>query len=84
MSIEDEKQRKDLQELRKIHSLKDARTPSGNLTAHGLRLERVLDVYRKGIKELDRIYALEDPRSGEPCLEDTTRRRQKGTNDSAN
>jgi hypothetical protein len=66
MSIEDEKQWKDLQELRKIYSLKDARTPSGSLTAHGLRLERVLDGYRKGIKELDRIYALEDPRSGVP------------------
>jgi hypothetical protein len=63
MSIEDKKQWKDFQELRKIHSLKDGRTPSGSLTAHGLRLERVLDGYRKGIKELDRIYALEDPRS---------------------
>jgi hypothetical protein len=66
MSIEDKKQWKDLQELRKIYSLKDARTPSGSLTAHGLRLERVLDGYRKGIKELDRIYALEDPRSAVP------------------
>jgi len=66
MSIGEEKQWKDLQELRKIYSLKDARTPSGSLTAHGLRLERVLDGYRKGIKELDRIYALEDPRSAVP------------------
>ena len=66
MSIEDKKQWKDLQELRKIYSLKDARTPSGSLTAHGLRLERVLDGYRKGIKELDHIYALEDPRSAVP------------------
>jgi len=66
MSIKDGKQWKDLQELRKIHSLKDGRTPSGSLTAHGLRLERVLDGYRKGIKELDHIYALEDPRSAVP------------------
>lgn len=71
MNIKDEKQWKDLQELRRIYSLKDARTPSGSLTAHGLRLERVLDGYRKGIKELDRIYALEDLRSGERCHEDT-------------
>ena len=66
MSIKGEKQWKDLQELRRIYSLKDARTPSGSLTAHGLRLERVLDGYRKGIKELDRIYALEDPRAAVP------------------
>ena len=63
MSIEDKKQWKDLQELRKIYSLKDARTPSGSLTAHGLRLERVLEGYRKDIQELNRMFALEDPRS---------------------
>ena len=43
---------KDIQELRKMYALKDPRTPSGSLTAHGLRLERVLDGYRKGIKEI--------------------------------
>jgi hypothetical protein len=63
MSIEDKKQWKDLQELRKIYSLKDARTPSGSLTAHGLRLERVLEGYRKDIQELNRLLALEHPRS---------------------
>ena len=66
MSIEDKKQWKDFQELRKIHSLKDGRTPSGSLTAHGLRLERILDGYRKDIQELNRIFALEDPRSAVP------------------
>jgi len=79
MSIEDEKQWKDLQELRKIYSLKDARTPSGSLTAHGLRLERVLDGYRKDIQELNRIFAIEGPTSGEPCPKDTTRRRPEGS-----
>lgn len=63
MSIEEEKQWKDLQELRKMYCLKDTRTPSGSLTAHGLRLERDLDGYRKDIRELNRMFALEGPRS---------------------
>jgi hypothetical protein len=63
MSIGEEKQWKDLQELRKLYSLKDTRTPSGSLTAHGLRLERDLEGYRKDIQELNRLLALEDPRS---------------------
>jgi len=63
MSIEHDKKWKDLQELRKIYSLKDARTPSGSLTAHGLPLERVLEGYRKDIQELNRMFALEDTRS---------------------
>jgi hypothetical protein len=66
MSIGEEKQWKDLQELRKMYSLKDTRTHPGILTAHGLRLERVLDGYRKDIKELNRIHALEDPLSAVP------------------
>jgi hypothetical protein len=63
MSVGEEKQWKDLQELRKMYSLKDARTPAGSLTAHGLRLERDLEGYRKDIQELNRLFALEDPRS---------------------
>jgi hypothetical protein len=78
MSIEDEKQRKDLHELRKIYSLKDTRTPSTSFLPHWLRLERVLEGYRKDTQELNRMFALEDPRSGEPCLEGTTRRRPEG------
>ena len=62
MSIGEEKQWKDLQELRKMYSLKDTRTPSGSLTAHGLRLERDLEGYRKDIQELNRMFALEGPR----------------------
>ena len=61
MSIGEEKQWKDLQELRRMYSLKDARTPSGSLTAHGLRLERDLEGYRKDIQELNRLFALKDP-----------------------
>ena len=79
MSIGDEKKWKDLQELRRMYSLKDTRTPSGSLTAHGLQLERVLEGYRKDTQELNRMFALEDPRSGEPCLEGTTRRRPEGS-----
>ena len=44
MSIEHDKQWKDLQELRRIYVLKDARTPSKSFTVHWLQLERVLDV----------------------------------------
>src|ERR1039458_6548069 len=62
MSIKDEKQWKDLQELRRIYSLKDARTPSRSFLPHGLRLERALEGYRKLIQELNRLFALEDPR----------------------
>ena len=69
MSIDHKKHWKDLQELRKIYSLKDARTPSGSLTAHGLRLERMLDGYRKDTQELNRMFALEDPRSAVPCAD---------------
>ena len=71
MSIGDDKQRKDLEELHRIYSLKDACTPSGSLTAHGLRLERVLEGYRKDIQELNRLFALEDPRPllTSPCSE---------------
>jgi hypothetical protein len=35
MSIGDDKQRKDLEELQRIYSLKDPRTPSGSLTTTG-------------------------------------------------
>ena len=63
MSIEHEKQWKDLQELRRIYCLKDARTPSTSFTVHWLQLERALDGYRKDIQELTRLFALEDPRS---------------------
>jgi hypothetical protein len=63
MSIGEEKQWKDLQELRKMYSLKDTRTRSGSLTAHGLRLALDLEGYRKDIQELNRLFALEDPRS---------------------
>jgi hypothetical protein len=73
MSIEDGKQWKDLQELRRIYSLKDTRTPSKSFTVHWLQLERVLEGYRKDTQELNRMCALEDPRSGERCLEDTPR-----------
>jgi hypothetical protein len=45
-----------------MYALKDPRTPSGSLTAHGLRLERALEGYRKDIQELNRMFALEDPR----------------------
>jgi len=76
MSIGQEKQWKDLQELRKMYSLKDTRTRSRSLTAHGLRLERDLEVYRKDIEELNRMFALDDPRQ-ERCFGDTTRRRPK-------
>jgi len=79
VSIEREKQWKDLQELRKIYSLKDTRTRSTSFTVHGLRLERDLEGYRKDIQELNRMFALEDPRSGEPCLEGTTRRQPEGS-----
>jgi len=79
MSIGEEKQWKDLQELRRMYSLKDARTPSTSFLPHWLRLERVLEGYRKDTQELNRMFALEDPRSGEPCLEDTTRRRPEGS-----
>jgi hypothetical protein len=63
MSIEHEKQWKDLQELRRIYCLKDARTPSTSFTVHWLQLERALDGYRKDIQELNRLFALEDPSS---------------------
>src|ERR1700694_194924 len=63
MSIEHEKQWKDLQELRRIYCLKDARTPSTSFTVHWLQLERALERYRKDIQELNRMFALEDPRS---------------------
>jgi hypothetical protein len=82
MSI-DQKQWKDLQELRRIYSLKDARTPSGTLTAHGLRLERVLDGYRKDIQELNRLFALEDPSRESRVLKTQPEGDQKGANDSA-
>jgi hypothetical protein len=79
MSIEDEKQWKDLQELRRIYSLKDARTPSTSFTVHWLRLERVLDGYRKDIQELNRIFALKDQRSGELCIGDTNTKSTGGS-----
>jgi hypothetical protein len=66
MSIKDEKQWKDLQELRRIYCLKDTRTPSKSFTVHWLQLERVLEGYRKDIQELNRLFALEDPRSAVP------------------
>ena len=62
MSTEHEKQWEDLQELRRIYSLKDARTPSRSFTVHWLQLERALEGYRKLIQELNRLFALEDPR----------------------
>jgi hypothetical protein len=77
MRIEHDKQWKDLQELRRIYVLKDARTPSKSFTVHWLQLERVLEGYRKDTQELNRMFALEDSRSGERCLEDTPRRRPK-------
>ncbi len=66
MSIQDEKQWKDLQELRRVYVLKDLRTKCDSFLPHWLRLERVLEGYRKDIKELNRIHALEDPRSAVP------------------
>src|ERR1700726_1970916 len=62
MSVGDEKQWKDLQQLRRMYSLKDSRTPSRSLTAHGLPLERDLEGYRKDVEELNRMFALDDPR----------------------
>jgi hypothetical protein len=62
MSIEHDGLQKEIQELRKMYALKDPCTPSGSLTAHGLRLECDLEVYRKDIEELNRMFALEDPR----------------------
>ena len=58
MSIKDEKQWKDPQGLRRIYSLKDARTPSKSFTVHWLQLERTLEGYRKDIQELNRMFAL--------------------------
>jgi len=71
MSIGKDGLQKDIQELRKVYALKDPRTPSGSLTAHGLRLERDLEGYRKDIQELNRLFALEDPRPllTSPCSE---------------
>ena len=66
MSIKDEKQWKDLQELRRMYSFKDTRTPSTSFTVHGLQLERALEGYRQDIQELNRLFALEDPRSAVP------------------
>ena len=66
MSIKDEKQWKDLQELRRIYVLKDPRTKCDSFLPHWLRLERVLDGYRKDIQELNRMFTLEDPRSAVP------------------
>jgi hypothetical protein len=63
MSIEHDGLQKDIQELRKAYALKDPRTPSGSLSAHGLRLERALDGYRKDIQELNRLYLLIDSRT---------------------
>jgi hypothetical protein len=83
MSIGEEKQWKDLQELRKMYSLKDTRTPSGSLTAHGLRLERDLEGYRKDIQELNRMFALEGPRRESRVLKTQHDGDQKGANDSA-
>ncbi len=70
MSIGEEKQWKDLQELRKLYCLKDTRTRSGSLTAHGLRLERALEGDRKDIQELNRLFSFEEPRSEEPRSKD--------------
>ncbi len=61
MSTEHEKQWKDLQELRRIYSLKDARTPSTSFIVHWLQLERVLEGYRKDIQELNRMFAPRRP-----------------------
>lgn len=58
MSVGEEKQWKDLQELRKMYSLKDTRTPSKSFTVHWLQLERTLEGYRKDIQELNRMFAL--------------------------
>jgi hypothetical protein len=66
MSIKDEKQWKDLHELRRIYVLKDPRTKCDSFLPHWLRLERVLDGYRKDIQELNRMFTLEDPRSAVP------------------
>ena len=52
-----------------MYSLKDARTPSTSFTVHGLQLERMLDGYRKDTQELNRMFALEDPRSAVPCAD---------------
>jgi hypothetical protein len=63
MSIGDEKKWKDLQELRRMYSLKDTRTPSTSFTVHGLRLERAVEGYRKDIQELNRMFALSTVRA---------------------
>jgi len=83
MSIVDEKQWKDLQELRRMYSLKDTRTPSTSFTVHGLQLERALEGYRKDIQELNRLFALEDPRRESRVLKTQHERDQEGANDSA-
>jgi len=83
MNIEDEKQWKDLQELRRIYVLKDLRTKCDSFLPHWLRLERVLEGYRKDINELNRIYAIEDPCRESRVLKTQHDGDQKGANDSA-
>ena len=83
MSIGEERQWRDLQELRRMYSLKDTRTPSTSFTVHGLQLERALKGYREDIQELNRLFALEDPRRKSRVLKTQHEGDQKGANDSS-